>query len=278
MTGHFRLLRRVLGPRALAALLVLAFQPAGIAPAQQDAELASEIARLRSRLAANVAEQQQCLAGATPRAWVAPAADDVRLVRERARQNGGQAWRELEKQLDRMEAQARANARSGNDLLVANEIGLSCLERGADERDALRAALELALSDPAGYKASLADARKNGDTTLRRDLKVVHEAELAVASRFKARAPSAELTARGRSLGGDLATVRQRHAVALLTAANRALADPVLRAGEALLATLDAWEREQNAKSPGEREEASRLRESRWGSTEQLLAELAARR
>jgi hypothetical protein len=72
--------------------------------------------------------------------------------------------------------------------------------------------------------------------------------------------------------------MRQQHAVALLAESNRELAYPVLRAGEALVATFDAWEQERSARTAQERDEAARLRLLRWGSAERWLNESTARR
>jgi hypothetical protein len=254
--------------------------------------LREEVARLRAALGQSAAQEQQCLAAAARPVWAAPLAEDVRMLRERARQasdSDGGAWKELLRKAEELEAQARENARTGADLLTTQYIGLGCLERYGAQREALRASLELALQEPAAYLASLAELRAHGTAPLLRDLAALRQSELRLAAALRAQAPDAELAPAARALGPRLGAFQRRHVAALESEANRALAEPVLRAGTALVATFEARERErlaaQRAQSTEgaerqaalrERDDAARQRQARLEAAERLLAATAA--
>ena len=134
-------------------LIVLATSPAGAWGETLD--LAAEIARLRGRLAANSAQEQHCLAGATQPVWTASLASDLKALRSRANQAAAegssaeaQRWRELARKAEALEARTTANARTGAELFQSQQIGLDCLDRFSAEREALRASLEIAMADP----------------------------------------------------------------------------------------------------------------------------------
>ena len=266
--------------------VVLALVAPAVAFDDADRELAPEIARLRSLLGASAAKEQQCLSGATQKVWAGATSRDLQQLKERARQmqeraqrGGGaggdtEAWRALQQRLEQLEAQARADARSGADLLSTQAIGMDCLDRFAGEREALRASLELALDDPAAYKASLREAR-DGGAALRWDVTTLHARALAWAARFRAQASFEQLAAEAAGLGQQAVALRRRHTAALESELNRALAEPVLRAAEMLVGTLSAWQEERAAGSAAARADASRLKQQRWGDAQRLLSEAA---
>jgi hypothetical protein len=136
-------------------LIVLAASPVGAAWSQT-LDLTAEIARLRARLAANSAQEQHCLAGATQPVWTAALATDLKALQARASQAAAegasaeaQRWRELARKAEALEARTTANARTGAELFQSQQIGLDCLDRFSAEREALRASLEVAVVDPA---------------------------------------------------------------------------------------------------------------------------------
>jgi len=276
--------------RPVLALGTLALVLASAAPARGDSavDVAPEIARLRARLADNAAREQHCMAGATQPVWTASLATDLKMLQDRARQaasdgatGDARRWKELARKAEALEAQAAVNARTGAELFQSQQIGLDCLDRFAGEREALRASLEVAVADPAGYGDSLRQAREHGTARLRQDLTRLQERSRALCAQWK-QAP-AEAGAEG--LKADIEDVRRRHTVALESEAARALADPSLRAAEALVAAAAAWERERAAagrlasardeadrKLVGrERDEAGRLARDYWGTAERLL-------
>ncbi len=284
--------------RRLAAVFVLVLAAISVRPALggADPEVAAEIARLRAQLAASGAQEQLCLAGATRPVWVAPVASDLKVLEARAREAGAAApgsaeaetWRELERKARALEAHAVVDARSGADLLNAQQAGLGCLDRFAAEREALHASLELALADPAAYHESLRLARESGG--LDRELSALHESALALAGAFRARARREALASDAAALRRQVETFRRRNMVALQSVENRELADPALRLAESLIATSDAWGREQQAARCAEdarseqerhtalrdRDEAARMRRAYWTATERLLSEQTA--
>jgi hypothetical protein len=230
------------------------------------------------------------MAGATQPVWTASLATDLKMLQDRARQaasDGASAdarrWKELARKADALEAQAAVNARTGAELFQSQQIGLDCLDRFAGEREALRASLEVAVADPAGYGDSLRQAREHGTARLRQDLTRLQERSRALCAQWK-QAP-AEAGAGADGLKADIEGVRRRHTVALESEAARAMADPSLRAAEALVAAAAAWEQERAAagrlssardetdrKLVGrERDEAGRLARDYWGTAERLL-------
>jgi len=256
--------------------------------AQSDGDITSDLARLRSLLATSAAQEQQCLAGATQTIWAGATAKDLEHLKERARQmqeralhgagGGGQvhdaeAWQVLQQKAEQLEAQTRANARSGADLLAIQAIGLDCLDRFAGEREAYRASLEQALAEPATYKASVQDARLNGAASLRRDLTALHVSALGLAARFRVESAFEQLAGEAAALKQQVERLKRRHVAALEREPNRALAEPLLRAAELLVGTMSAWQEERAAGSAAARDEALRLKQMRWSTAQQLLGE-----
>lgn len=281
------------GLRPLLALgaLGLALGPAAPARAQATADVTAEIARLRARLADNGAQEQHCMAGATQPVWTASLATDLTALQERARQAAAegtsadaQHWKELARKAEVLQARAAVNARTGAELFQSQQIGLDCLDRFAGEREALHASLEVAVTDPAGYGDSLRQAREHGTAQLRRDLARLQEQSRALSAQW--RQTPADAGNGATALRADLDGLRRRHTVALESEAARVLADPSLRAAEALVATAAAWERERVAagrmaaardeaerrQAGRERDEAGRLARDYWTTAEQLLA------
>jgi hypothetical protein len=278
--------------RPVLALGALALALASAAPARGDSavDVTPEIARLRARLADNAAREQHCVAGATQPVWTASLATDLKMLQDRARQaasDGASAdarrWKELARKAEALEAQAAVNARTGAELFQSQQVGLDCLDRFAGEREALRASLQVAVADPAGYGDSLRQAREHGTAGLRQDLTRLQERSRALCAQWK-QAP-AEAGAGADGLKADVEGMRRRHTVALESEAARALADPSLRAAEALVAAAAAWGRERAAASRlatardeaerklvgRERDEAGRLARDYWGTAERLL-------
>ena len=281
------------GLRPLLALgaLGLALAPAAPARGENTADIAPEIARLRARLADNAAREQHCMAGATQPVWTASLATDLKDLRDRARQAAtegatadAQRWKELARKAEALETQAVVNARTGAELFQSQQIGLDCLDRFAGEREALRASLEVAMADPAGYGDSLRQAREHGTARLRQDLTRLQERSRALSAQWKQTPPDAGAGAAG--LKAEIDGLRRRHTVALESEAARTLADPSLRAAEALVAAAAAWEQERAAGSrlaaarddaerrlvDRERDEAGRLARDYWVAAERLLA------
>jgi hypothetical protein len=260
------------------------------APARGDAspDVAAEIARLRSRLADNSAQEQHCLAGATQPVWTASLAGDLKELQERANQAAAQGagldaqrWKELARKAEVLEARAAVSARTGAELFQSQQIGLDCLDRYSEEREALRASLEVAVVDPAAYGDSLRRAREQGIGSLRQDLARLQEQGRALSAQWR----QAEAGAGADGLKAQVDALRRRHTAALESAPARSLADPVLRAAEALIAAAGAWERERaaGARAGGarddaerrlalkERDEAGRLARGYWATADRLL-------
>ncbi len=274
----------------LFTLIALAASPAG-AVWSQTLDLTAEIARLRGRLAANSAQEQHCLAGATQPVWTAALATDLKALRARANQAAAegasaeaQRWRELARKAETLEARTTANARTGAELFQSQQIGLDCLDRFVAEREALRASLEVAVVDPGAYGESLSEARGHGTARLRQDLVRLHERSRALSAQWKL--TQAEAGAGTRALRAEVADLRRRNTAALESDPARAMADPTLRAAEALVATAEAWDRERAAsgqlsaarddaerrKTAMERDEAAREARDYWAGAERLLA------
>lgn len=263
--------------------------PVGAAWAET-VDVAAETAHLRSRLAANGAQEQHCLAGATQPVWTASLATDLKALQTRASQATAegasaeaQRWRELARKAEALEARAAINARTGAELFQSQQIGLDCLDRFAGEREALRASLEVAVADPGGYGASLQEVREHGTARLRQDLVRLQELSRGLSAQWKL--AHRDASAGAQSLKAEVDDLRRRNTAALESGPARVMADPALRAAEALVATAQAWERERvaAARLPGARDEAERrkavmeraeaARQARdyWTTAERLL-------
>jgi hypothetical protein len=273
----------------LFTLIALAASPVG-AGWSQTLDLTAEIARLRGRLAANSAQEQHCLAGATQPVWTASLASDLKALQARASQTAAegasaeaQRWRELARKAEALEARTTANARTGAELFQSQQIGLDCLDRFSAEREALRASLEVAVADPGAYGESLSEAREHGTVRLRQDLVRLQERSRALSARWKI--TQAEAGAGAQALKAEMTDLKRRNTAVLESDPARAMADPALRAAEALVATTDAWDRERSAlgrlgaardnaerrKTMMERDEAARQARDYWASAERLL-------
>ena len=271
-------------------LLVLAASPMGAAWSQTTLDLTAEIARLRARLAANSAQEQHCLAGATQPVWTATLATDLKALQARASQAAAegasaeaQRWRELARKAEALEARTTANARTGAELFQSQQIGLDCLDRFSAEREALRASLEIAVVDPGAYGESLGEARVHGTARLRQDLVRLQERSRALSAHWKH--TQADAAAGAQVLRAEMADLRRRNTAVLESDPARVMADPTLRAAEALVAAADEWDRERAAsgrlstlrddverrKVAMEREEAARQARDYWVSAERLL-------
>jgi hypothetical protein len=256
----------------------------------QTLDLTAEIARLRGRLAANSAQEQHCLAGATQPVWTAALATDLKALRARASQAAAegataeaQRWRELARKAETLEARTTANARTGAELFQSQQIGLDCLDRFVAEREALRASLEVAVVDPGAYGESLGEAREHGTARLRQDLVRLQERSRALSAQWKL--TQADAAAGANALRAEMADLRRRNTAVLESDPARVMADPTLRAAEALVATTEAWDRERVAsgrvtttrdeterrKTAMERDEAARQARDYWVSAERLL-------
>lgn len=270
-------------------LIVLAASPVGAAWSQT-LDLTAEIARLRARLAANSAQEQHCLAGATQPVWTAALATDLKALQARASQAAAegasaeaQRWRELARKAEALEARTTANARTGAELFQSQQIGLDCLDRFSAEREALRASLEVAVVDPGAYGESLGEARVHGTARLRQDLVRLQERSRALSARWKH--TQADAAAGAQALRAEMVDLKRRNTAVLESDPARVMADPTLRAAEALVAAADAWDREwaasgrlgavrddvERRKAVMEREEAARQARDYWVSAERLL-------
>ncbi len=273
----------------LFTLIAVAAWPVGAAWSQT-LDLTAEIARLRARLAANSAQEQHCLAGATQPIWSAALATDLKALRARANQAAAegasaeaQRWRELARKAEALETRTTANARTGAELFQSQQIGLDCLDRFAAEREALRASLEVAVVDPGAYGESLHEAREHGTARLRQDLVRLHERSRALSAQWKL--TQADAGAAANALRAEMADLKRRNTAVLESDPARVMADPTLRAAEALVATADAWDREwaasgrlrttsdetERRKTVVERDEAARQARDYWISAERLL-------
>lgn len=273
----------------LFTLIALAASPVG-AVWSQTLDLTAEIARLRGRLAANSAQEQHCLAGATQPVWTVALATDLKVLRARANQAAtegasaeAQRWRELARKAETLEARTTANARTGAELFQSQQIGLDCLGRFVAEREALRASLEVAVADPGAYGESLSEAREHGTARLRQDLVRLHERSRALSAQWKL--TQADAGADAQALRAEMADLRRRNTAALESDPARVMADPTLRAAEALVATAEAWDREravsgqlsaarddaERRKTAMERDEAARQARDYWASADRLL-------
>ena len=289
-------LRRAGTLRGIAATVVaLTLWSAGSARAETPTDVAADIARLRSRMADNSAQEQHCLAGATQPVWTAAVTSDLKALRDRADRAAAEGstvearrWKELARKAAALEAQAARSARSGADLFQSQQIGLDCLDRYAEEREALRASLEVAVADPAAYGDSIRRVREQGPVPLREDLARLAERSRALSAQW--RETRAETSAGAGTLKAELAALKRRHTAALESAPARALADPVLRTAEALVAAAAAWERERLAaaradgarnvaerlEAAKERDEAARLAQGYWATADRLLGRQVA--
>lgn len=230
------------------------------------------------------------MAGATQPVWTASLATDLKDLRDRARRaatEGATAdarrWKELARKAEALEAQAAVNARTGAELFQSQQIGLDCLDRFAGEREALHASLEVAIADPATYGDSLRQAREHGTARLRQDLARLQDQSRALSAQWKQTPP--ETVAGAPDLKAEIDGLRRRHTVVLESEAARTLADPSLRAAEALVAAAAAWEQaraaghrlaaardEAERRLVGrERDEAGRLARDYWVTAERLL-------
>lgn len=261
----------------LFTLIALAAAPVA-AVWSQTLDLTAEIARLRGRLAANSAQEQHCLAGATQPVWTAALATDLKALRARANQATAEGA-----SAEALEARTTANARTGAELFQSQQIGLDCLDRFVAEREALRASLEVAVVDPGAYGESLTEAREHGTARLRQDLVRRHERSRALSAQWKL--TQADAGAGANALRAEMADLRRRNTAVLESDPARVMADPILRAAEALVATTEAWDRERAAserlsttrdeterrKTAMERDEAARQARDYWVSAERLL-------
>jgi hypothetical protein len=279
-------------------LLILVSLTMAPAPAvgSESLDVGAEIARLRGRLAANSAQEQQCLAGASRPMWTASVASDLKALQARASEAAAQGadglarrWQELAQKAAALEAQAAASARGGTDHLRGQQIGLDCLERFASEGQALRASLEVALANPDAYRESLLQARAHGSAGLRQDLARLEEHARGLSAEWKVTRVAARAGAQ--ALKAEMDDLRRCNTVALESEPARAMADPTLRGAEALVAAAEAWERANAAaarlagateegerrKTALERDEAARQAQEYWATAERLLGRPALR-
>ncbi len=283
---------RTLRPVASAAVALTALLLGAASPARGDGteDVAAAISRLRMRLAANSAREQQCMAGATQPVWTASLATDLKMLQDRARQAAAtgspaeaQRWKELARKAEALETRATANARTGADLFQSEQIGLDCLDRFAGVREALNASLQLALQDPALYGASLRLAREQGTAALREDLARLQERTRALSAEWR-HAPAKVGTGTA-AIRDEVDALRRRHTVTLEDDTDRAIADPGLRAAEALVAAATAWDRRREAAARmsaardeaeqrmarRDRDDAERLAREYWATADRLL-------
>ena len=150
-------------------------------------------------------------------------------------------------------------------------LPLLALADGGDDVDRQRKLLEKWKSDPQHY------------ARLRQDLVRLQERSRALSAHWKH--TQADAAAGAQALRAEMADLRRRNTAVLESDPARVLADPTLRAAEALVAAADAWDRERAAsgrlsalrddverrKAVTEREEAARQARDYWVSAERLL-------
>jgi hypothetical protein len=283
---------RTPSPRLWVSLGSVALLLGAAAPARAEGtdDVAAEIARLRARLAATSTQEQHCLSIATQPIWTASLATDLKVLQDRARHAAAdgsaaeaQRWTELARKAEALEARATANARTGGELLQSQQVGLDCLGRFAGEREALHASLQVAVDDPGAYGASLRLAREQGTAALRQDLARLQERSRSLSAEWK-RTPAKAGTG-ATPLRDELDALRRRHTATLESEAARTLADPGLRAAEALVAAAAAWDREREATAriaiaredaerrlaSRDRDDAGRIAREYWTTADRLL-------
>ena len=230
------------------------------------------------------------MAGATQPVWTASLATDLKMLQDRARQaaaDGSPAeakrWNELARKAEALETRATANARTGAELFQSQQIGLDCLDRFAGEREALHASLQVAVDDPAAYGASLRLAREQGTAALRQDLARLQERSRTLSAEW--RKTPGKVGSGTAPLRGEVDSLRRRHTATLESEAARTLADPGLRAAEALVAAAAAWDREREATTRlgaarddaerrlagRDRDDAGRIAREYWATADRLL-------
>lgn len=283
---------RAASPRLWLSLGSVALLLGAAAPAHAEGtdDVAAEIARLRARLAANSAQEQHCMATATQPIWTASLATDLKMLQDRARQaaaDGSPAeakrWNELARKAEVLETRAVMNARTGAELFQSQQVGLDCLDRFAGEREALHASLQVAVEDPGAYGASLRLAREQGTAVLRQDLARLQERSRTLSAEWKRTPAKAGFGAT--QLRDEVSALRRRHTATLESEAARMLADPGLRAAEALVAAAAAWDREREAAArvggarddaerrlaSRDRDDAGRIAREYWATADRLL-------
>jgi hypothetical protein len=151
------------------------------------------------------------------------------------------------------------------------------------EREALRASLEVAVADPSAYGESLGEAREHGTARLRQDLVRLQERSRALSAQWKL--SQADAAGGAQALKAEMDDLKRRNTAVLESDPARVMADPTLRAAEALVAAAEAWERERAAsgqlgatrdeadrrRTAMERDEAARQARDYWISAERLL-------
>jgi len=139
------------------------------------------------------------------------------------------------------------------------------------------------VADPGTYGESLHAAREYATARLRQDLVRLQERSRGLAVRWKL--THADAAAGAQALRAEMAELRRRNTAALESDPARVMADPTLRAAEALVAAAEAWDRERTAgdrlsadrndaerrKTAMERDEAARQAREYWAAAERLL-------
>jgi hypothetical protein len=246
----------------------------------QALDLTTEIARLRARLAANSAQEQHCLAGATQPVWTASVATD--LCFSDPRQSGGRRGPSASSggaRAQGRDARARTTPTRTGRALPDQQIRLDCLDRADRER-----------RPPSGrggrprrVRRLVSEARAHGTARLRQDLVRLQERSRALSAHWKL--SQADAGAGAQALKAEMADLRRRNTAALEGDPARVMADPTFRAAEALVATAEAWDRERTAggrlsaarndaerrKTLMERDEAARQAREYWATAERLL-------
>jgi len=131
------------------------------------------------------------------------------------------------------------NARTGAELFQSQQIGLDCLDRFAGEREALRASLEVAMADPAGY-GDLRSGRPRARDRAGCDRTSRGSRSGAGRSRAQWKQTPPDAGAARPTQGRDRRAEAPPHRGSRERGRPH-LADPSLRAAEALVAAAAAW-------------------------------------
>jgi hypothetical protein len=134
----------------------------------------------------------------------------------------------------------------------------------------------MAVDDPAAYRAPRRLPRERGPAVLRQDLARVQARSRTISVAWKKDPAKAGIGAI--PLRDDVDALRRRHPVILESEVARTLADPGLRAAEALVAAAAAWDRAREAAArlaaahdETERRLAGRIAREYWATADRLL-------
>ena len=218
----------------------------------QTLDLTAEIARLRGRLAANSAQEQHCLAGATQPVWTASLASDLKALRPARTRRPPRARAPKPSAGESSRARPR---RSRHARPPTREPAPSCSRASRSDSTAWTASRPSARRcarpsrsrwrTPAPTASRSARPASTGPRGCARICCVSRNG--AARCRPGGGPREADAGAGAEALKAEMADLKRRNTAVLEGDPARAMADPALRAAEALVATTDAWDRERAA-------------------------------